>query len=190
NDALLYASNGIWGAPATAVNSKGERWIYIPMWGPPSTQAKFQHSHGEAPDGSIMAFKVVQVDNKPVLTPMWVSRNLNMSDSPVVANGLVYALSTGENTLQRHTDPRFQTRYQRPGEPPVPKVGTMTAEERLQVVPTHAVLYALDAETGQELFSSKDIIDDWTHMSSVVVADGQVYVTTRKSLLYAFGVKR
>ena len=40
-----------------------------------------------------------------------------------------------------------------------------------------------------KLFSSGTTIDDWTHLSSVTVADGQVYVTTRKSFVYAFGVK-
>ena len=52
------------------------------------------------------------------------------------------------------------------------------------------VLYALDAETGQELYSSKDLIDDWTHLSSVTVADGSVYVTTRKTIVYAFGLNK
>jgi outer membrane protein assembly factor BamB len=63
----------------------------------------------------------------------------------------------------------------------------MTAEERGQNT-THTILYALDAETGEELYSSKDGIDDWTHLSSVTVADGSVYVTTRKTRLYAIGV--
>ena len=40
--------------------------------------------------------------------------------------------------------------------PPLPKTGTMTAEERGQNT-THAILYALDAETGEELFSSEDL---------------------------------
>jgi outer membrane protein assembly factor BamB len=117
-----------------------------------------------------------------------VSRNLAVPDSPVIANGLVYALSTGENTLQRHTDPRYHAIYQKPGMPPLPKTGTMTAEER-GMNTTHATLYALDPETGEELFTSGTTIDDWTHLSSVTVADGQVYVTTRKSFVYAFGVK-
>ena len=55
---------------------------------------------------------------------------------------------------------------------------------------THTILYALDAETGQELYSSKDEIDDWTHLSSITVADGSVYVTTRKTFVYAFGLKK
>jgi outer membrane protein assembly factor BamB len=188
NDELSYASMGVWGAPATYVNARNERWVYFPMWGPPSKSATFARANGAAADGSIMAFQVVIQNEKPVLVSKWVSRNLAVPDSPVIANGLVYAISTGENTLQRHTDPRYHAIYQKPGMPPLPKTGTMTAEERGQNT-THAILYALDPETGEELFSSGTTIDDWTHLSSITVADGQVYVTTRKSFVYAFGVK-
>ena len=189
NDELSYASTGVWGAPATFVNARNERWVYFPMWGPPSKGLKAERAHGDAPDGSIMAFQVVMQEGKPVLVPKWVSRNLAVPDSPVIANGVVYAISTGENTLQRHTDPRYHAIFQKPGAPPLPKTGTMTAEERGQNT-TNAILYALDAETGQELYSSKDAIDDWTHLSSITVADGSVYVTTRKTFVYAFGLKK
>jgi len=189
NDELNYASTGVWGAPATFVNARNERWVYFPMWGPPSKDARFEKSNGDARDGSIMAFQVVLEGDRAVLVPKWVSRNLAVPDSPVIANGVVYAISTGENTLQRHTDPRFHAIYQKPGEPPLPKTGTMTAQER-GMNTTHTILYALDAETGQELYSSKDDIDDWTHLSSITVADGSVYVTTRKTNVYAFGLKK
>jgi outer membrane protein assembly factor BamB len=189
NDELSYASMGVWGAPATFVNSRNERWVYFPMWGPPSKDVKFERTHGTALDGSIMAFQVVFEGDKPVLVPKWMSRNLAVPDSPVIANGLVYAISTGENTLQRHTDPRYHAIFQRPGEPPLPKTGTLTAEERGQNT-THTILYALDAETGQELYSSGEDIDDWTHLSSITVTDGSVYVTTRKTFVYAFGLKK
>jgi outer membrane protein assembly factor BamB len=187
NDEENYASTGVWGAPATAVSARNERWVYVPMWGPPSKQVTFARTNGDAPDGSIMAFQVTLEGDKPVLVPRWISRNFSVPDPPLVANGMVFAISTGENTLQRHTDPRYHAIYQRPGEPPLPKTGTMTAEERGMNV-TNTILYALDAETGEELYSSKNIIDDWTHLSSVIVVDGTVYVTTRKSIVYAFGL--
>jgi hypothetical protein len=179
---------GVWGAPSTFVNARNERWVYFPMWGPPSSATKFERTHGNAADGSIMAFQVELEGERPVLVPKWVSRNLAVPDSPVIANGVVYAISTGENTLQRHTDPRYHAIFQRPGEPPLPKTGTLTAEERGQNT-THTILYAFDAETGEELYSSKDAIDDWTHLSSITVADGNVYVTTRRSYVYAFSLK-
>jgi hypothetical protein len=187
NDAMFYASNGIWGAPATAVDARNQRWIYVPMWGPPSTQAVFKRTHGDAQHGSIMALQVATVNEKPVLVPMWVSRDLDVADPPVVANGMVFAISTGENTIQRHTDPRYAKLY-RPGTGQVPAQIGLTPAERVQQV-THAILFAFDAETGQELYSSQDLIDDWTHLSSVTVADGKVFVTTRQTFVYAFGLK-
>ena len=38
NDEMSYASTGVWGAPATAVDAKSRRWVYLPMWGPPSSR--------------------------------------------------------------------------------------------------------------------------------------------------------
>jgi hypothetical protein len=189
NDEMSYASTGVWGALATMVNAKNERWVYLPMWGPPSKAAAFARANGDATHGSIMAFQVALDGDSPRLLPKWVSRDLAVPDSPVVANGIVYALSTGENTLQRHTDPRYHEVFQKPGEPLLPRTGNLTAAERGQHT-SHAVLYAFDAETGEELYSSKDAIDDWTHLSSITVVGGSVYVTTRQSFVYAFGLKK
>ena len=188
NDEMSYASTGVWGAPATMVNARSERWVYLPMWGPPSKMVTFARTNGDATHGSIMAFQVVLDGDSPRLLPKWVSRDLSVPDSPVVANGIVYAISTGENTLQRHTDPRYHEIFQKPGEPPLSHLGNLTAAERGQHT-SRAVLYAFDAETGEELYSSKDAIDDWTHLSSITVVDGSVYVTTRQSFVYAFGLK-
>jgi outer membrane protein assembly factor BamB len=130
NDEMSYASNGVWGAPATMVDARNQRWVYLPMWGPPSKTAAFAKTNGDAPHGSIMAFQVALDGDKPRLLPKWVSRDLSVPDSPVVANGIVYAISTGENTLQRHTDPRYHEIFQKAGQPPLPRTGTLTAAER------------------------------------------------------------
>lgn len=199
NDAMLYASNGIWGAPAITVDSRSQRWIYVPMWGPPARGVTFRRTNGQAPDGSIMALRVATTagerdvsraagaDTNPTLDPIWISRNLSVPEPPVVANDVVFAISTGENTIQRHTDPRYLELYRRPNEPPPVTLG-LTGQERGQHV-RHAILYALDRETGQELYSSNDLIDDWTHFCSVTVAGGKVFVTTRQSYVYAFGLQ-
>ena len=55
---------------------------------------------------------------------------------------------------------------------------------------TNAVLYALDAETGQQLFSSEKLIDSWTHFSEPVIAGGRVYISTWDGRVYAFGLKK
>ncbi|MBM3798394.1 MAG: hypothetical protein FJW31_31150 [Acidobacteria bacterium] len=197
NDENSYAAAGIWGAMATAVDGKGQRWVYVPMWGPVSKEVTgFTHSHGEAKEGSIMAFRFVAEGAKPALIPAWVSRNLAVPEPPVFANGVVFALSTGENTQQRTTAPL------RPGEaPPLsmgsgragkkssgPRVRILSPQERVENV-THATLYAFDAFTGEELYSSQEAIDDWTHLSSITLGAGKVYVTTSRSWIFAFGPK-
>ena len=53
---------------------------------------------------------------------------------------------------------------------------------------THAVLYALDPETGKELYSSGDQITSFNHFSGLSVANGRVYIGTYDSTLYCFGL--
>jgi outer membrane protein assembly factor BamB len=55
---------------------------------------------------------------------------------------------------------------------------------------THAILYALDAQTGKELWSSGDQIASWNHFSGLTVANGRVYIGTYDGILYCFGVKQ
>lgn len=52
----------------------------------------------------------------------------------------------------------------------------------------HAILYALDATTGRELYSSGDAIDTYTHLSGLSVGDGHVFFTTHDHTLYSFGI--
>jgi outer membrane protein assembly factor BamB len=171
NDEVLLAGRGVWGAMATWQDEQGRRWLLAPMWGPPSKDApKFKYSYGNADQGSVMAFEV-RLDpdhSKPMLIPIWMSRDMHVPDPPVVANGVVYALQTGENTEQG---------------------ARATAKFRSTPI-TNAVLYALDAETGQQLYSSAKLIDSWTHFSEPVVAGGKIYISTWGGTLYAFGLKK
>ncbi|HEX4031417.1 MAG TPA: hypothetical protein VHX20_13690 [Terracidiphilus sp.] len=52
----------------------------------------------------------------------------------------------------------------------------------------HAILYALDATTGKELYSSGDAVPTYTHLSGVSAADGHVFFTTHDNTLYSFGI--
>ena len=151
---------------ATWQDGHGRRWLFLPMQGPPSKAApKFRHTYGNADQGSIMAFEVrLDGDNKPVLDPVWMSRDMHTPDPPAVANGVVYVLQTGKNSTETRSGGKL------PG--------------------TNAVLFALDAETGQQLYSSEKLIDSFTHFSEPVVAGGKVYVCTWDGKIYAFGLKR
>lgn len=188
NDAFLYASMGVWGAMSTAVDADGDRWLYVPIWGPVSDHVStLTYAHGLAPDGAILALKVVIEEDKPTLQPIWISRNLSKPDPPIVVNDVVLAISTGENTLQRHTDPRYLQIYQKDGQP-LSTRGILSAEERGQNT-ANTVLYAFDARTGKELFSSKELVNEWTHLSSLTIGAGKIYVTTRDATIHAFGLR-
>jgi len=170
-DELLPMGRGIWGALTTWQDPQGKRWVLAPLLGPPSKEVpQFPRSYGNAEEGSILAFEV-RLDpdkNTPMLVPTWMSREIRVPDPPVVANGVVFALQTGENTSAKQV-----------------------ATAKLKTTPvTNAVLFALDAETGRQLYSSEKLIDSWTHFSEPVVAGGKVYVSTWDGRLYAFGLKK
>ena len=101
NDEEMLGGRGVWGSIATAADPQGRRFLYVPMWGPPSKSAPtFTLSDGDAPRGSIMAFQVAAEGDRLSLIPTWISRDMHVPDPPVVANGVVYAIQTGENTVQ------------------------------------------------------------------------------------------
>lgn len=170
NDEVQFQGQGIWGAFASADDASGTPWLYVPIWGPAAKDApKFAVQHGEAHDGSIMAFKLAG-GARPALSPAWISQNLSAPEPPVVANGVLYVLSTGENVIQVDTAGNLYKTSQR-------------AETK-----KHAVLYGLDAYTGAELYSSGDTIRDWAHFSGLAVNNGHVYLISHDNTVYAFGL--
>ena len=159
---------GIWGGLSTARDDEGLTWLFVPMGGPPSDKApRFPVTNGANPHGSIMAFKVATdpATGNPLLDPAWVSGDFNLPDPVIIANGVVFALSTGENAVQKGgEDKRF-----------------------LNTRP--AVLHALDARTGRELYTSGDAITGWVHFSGLALADGRVFSVDHDSNVYCFGLK-
>ncbi len=163
---------GVWGALATWQDAKGTRWVLTPFWGPKHTRFEAPIEHGQVVYGAVAAFKVVDdaKTGKPTLIPAWISRDMYMADPPVIANGVVYAYGSGESTTQRWAEP-----------------GHVGGSQGRILESTHAVLYALDGETGDELWSSKDQITSWNHFSGLSIANGRVYIGTFDGMLYCFG---
>lgn len=174
NEDVDFAGRGFWGALSTWQDRKGTRWLYAPAWGPPSHDAPaFPIAYGNTSGGSVMAFKVVSKDKKPVLEPVWISKNMSVPEPVVIANGVVFALSNGENVRQVDSGGRLYTSL-----------------ERATTPSGNATLYALNAQTGKELFSSGKTIPSFSHFSGLAVAGGRVYVVTWDSTLYAFSVSQ
>ena len=135
----------------------------VPMGGPVSTGISFPMTNGEATH-SIMAFKVAGDPQTPKLEPSWISGDFAVPEPAIIADGVLFALSTGENAVQRGGE----------------------AKRLLNTQP--AVLRALDAAKGKELFNRKDAIATWVHFSGLALANGQVYVVDHDSNVYAFGL--
>ncbi len=168
---------GVWGAIAT-YETGARRYLYLPVLGHPSKDAPvFPRTNGAIPNGSIMAFQVIDDAGKISAVPAWTSADMIMPDPPVVANGVVYALSTGGQAMQNMAHP---------GEKRLP----YDISSVLRSTPVNAmVLYAYDAESGKQLWSSGKTLTDWVHFSEPVVALGKVYVVTHDAHVVAFGLK-
>lgn len=173
NEDVDFAGRGFWGAFATWQDPQGTRWVYAPAWGPAHSKAPaFADSNGPTPNGSIMAFKVEDKDGQPVLTPAWISRDMNVPEPPVVANGVVFAVSSGEFVRQAKDSGALYT-----------------SKERAENAVGNATLYAFDAQTGKELYSSSKTMPSFSHFGGLAVSNGHIYVSTHDSTLYSFGVK-
>jgi outer membrane protein assembly factor BamB len=51
--------------------------------------------NGGVTNGAIVAFKVVDQGNGLTLQPAWASRDIPSASSPIVVNGVVFALASG-----------------------------------------------------------------------------------------------
>ncbi len=97
---------------------------------------------------------------------------MNLPEPPIIAGGLVFAISNGEFARQSKGDGAL-----------------FTSAERAAKHVGNTVLYAFDAATGRQLYSSGDTMPSWTHFSGISISGGRVFVTTFDSNVYAFGVK-
>ena len=154
------------GSLASWMDSSGKRWVLVSTSGAVAAGSGFGTGNGAVTNGAVAAFQVSEQGGKTVLTPAWVSRDLVSPVAPVVVNGVVFALSSGE----------FHT-----------SDASVTAALRVQRSQP-AVLYALDAFTGKELWSSGKTITSFSpHSAGLAEAVGQVYVVTYDNAVYAFG---
>jgi outer membrane protein assembly factor BamB len=119
------------GALATWLDAQGTRWIAAP-----SARA-------------IATFKVADSGSKAMLQPGWTSRIITAPRTPLVINGVLFAVSSGTRTVP-------------------------------------AVLYAIDAATGTDLWNSARTITS-SIRGGLSGGSGNVYVPGADGTLYAFG---
>ena len=151
-------------------DSSGTRWVLAPFWGPAHPQAKFPIMNTPpTKDGGVAAFKVEDKGGKLELTPAWISRDMQRGEPVIIANGMVFGYGSGEETKQSFPD-----------------IGLQFDSSIRASKGTHATIYALDAQTGKELWSSGDQMHQWNHFSGVTVANGHVYPGTYDQYVWCF----
>lgn len=147
-------------ALASWQDADGILWILEPFAGAgPAGLSKVS-------DGGVLALKLADEGGKVSLARAWVSPNLIAPVAPIVVNGVVFAASSGE--------------YQATA-----GAAMSPAERAKKSVP--AVLYALDASTGQQLWSSGKTIKSFIASTPLWATSGQSYVATYDNTVYAFG---
>jgi hypothetical protein len=139
------------------------RWILATATGT-TGDAKFT-PNGPAPNGRVVAFKLQDESGKLSLAPQWQSRDLTSPLAPIVVNGMVVAVSSGE----------LRT----------PASSLSAAQRAQKSVP--AVLHLLDATTGKTMWSSGTTITSFAR-GGLSAGGGQVYLVTYDNYLYAFGI--
>ena len=141
----------VWGGISSWLDADGTRWIAAPVWGAVNSATKFGIANGQAASGSLVAFKVEEPNGLPVLTPAWISRNMESPEPPVITSGIVFTVAAGK----------------RGG---------------------HAILYAFDAATGNEMYSTKDQVLEPANLNGLAIANGRVFFTTTDGTLWGFGI--
>jgi outer membrane protein assembly factor BamB len=180
----MLDESGVWGSMAAWQDGEGRAWVLVPFWGAVSSTFHAPLEYGRPVRGGVAAFRLEQRNGGWTLTPAWLSRDIDMAEEVLVANGVVFTYGSGEDTRQQG----FERAFDEPA-PPAPAVSGVSAQSARRITnSTHATLYALDALTGRELWSSGSQITSFSHFSGLTVANGRVYLPTYDGYLYCFGV--
>jgi hypothetical protein len=145
--ASSMSQNGAVSGLASWQDAGGTRWILA------------------ATERGVGAWKVVERNGSLALEPGWVSREMVSPLTPMIVNGVIFAVSSGEF---RSNDSQ------------------MPAAQRAQRS-SHAVLYALDGATGKDVWNSGNAIGSFVHGGGLSGGSGQLYLGTHDGTFYAFG---
>lgn len=155
------------------------RWIYAPVAGPLDRSAELTDKDSGPVNGSVVALKLTQsaeqpvggqTATSPVLQPVWVSRDLLAPAPVVIANGMIFALATGESSRTAK------------------KNGAPYSGSEWNAMASPATLFAFDSTNGKELFSTGNTIPTYSHSPGLAVANGRVYFSTHDNTMYCYGL--
>lgn len=154
------------GAISSWQDRNGNRWILAAVEGalPNGFTAPEGGLKSSEANGAVVAWKLVEQNGGITIQPGWASRNLTSPLTPSIINGVVFAVSSGE----------FK-----------PATKLSTAQRILKS--GKAVIYALDGQTGKEIWNSGATIKSFVHGGAISGGMGQIYVTTHDGTIYTFG---
>ncbi len=88
-DALAAWQQSVGGATATT------SWVLVPIAGRPA--AGVRPANGSISAGAVVALKLTDIDGALSLEPAWTSHDLSGAATPLVVNGVVFTLATGQS---------------------------------------------------------------------------------------------
>jgi outer membrane protein assembly factor BamB len=150
------------GALASWQDASGARWILAPVAGSQAADLGFK---SDVKNGAVVAWKLVEQNGALTLQPGWASRDLVSPLPPTIINGVVFVTSGGE---VRTNDSKAPAAARTRGA-------------------SSAVIYALDGETGKELWNSGTTVTSFARGAALSGGVGQIYLTTHDGVIYAFG---
>ena len=153
------------GALASWQQADGTRWILAPVNGPLLVEAGFSGANRAAGQGAVVAWKIVEQNGRVTMQPGWALRGLVSPLPPTIINDVAFVVSSGE----------YRT-----------KNSEVTAAQRA-LRSSRAVVYALDATTGKELWNSGTTITSFTRGAALAGGMGQIYLGTYDGTMHAFG---
>jgi hypothetical protein len=83
-------------ATAQAPPIEATSWVLLPVAG--RLTASIPAANGPISSGAVLALKLIDTEGSLSLEPTWASQNLSGAATPLVVNGVVFALATGQPT--------------------------------------------------------------------------------------------
>ena len=164
-DGRVYVLDG------AALNSPVYQQVQIPGDNfAPGALASWQDGAGAryllaAAPSAVMSWKLVTRDDSLTLEKAWTSPEMVAPLTPLIVNGVVFAVSSGEFLSSD---------------------SNMTAAQRAQrSVP--AVVYAFEGASGKMLWNSGKSITSFVHGGGLSGGGAQLYLGTHDGMLYSFG---
>jgi outer membrane protein assembly factor BamB len=160
-----YSANSGMSNLSTWQGPDGTRWILAATNTAPGTGSGFTPNNGAITNGTIAAWRLSDESGALRLTPAWTSRDMKSPLTPMIINGVAFAVSSGEF---RTVDPKISA-------------------DQIARRSSPAVLYALDLQTGASIWDSGKLMTSFAHSGALSGGASQLYIQTYDQTVYAFG---